>query len=616
MKRTLTLSLGLVLGGMLAVPALAQDNFPDVESNHWAYDALENLRAEGILVGYPDGKFRGSRLATRYELAQAINAAYKKMMSVADGLSEQIKAMEDAMGGGSSDAGLGDSLKALKASVDGMKGWGDDIASMKKLVEEFESELTGLGADVDMMKEKLGSLDARVTKLEGVKLPVSISGDASILVVAGNSRDKRLGLNKEGRTVGANDQAGGAQGGLTKDTNIYHELALNLAGTNDSGPKWNATVVFGNLLGPNGVLADMVNTPAGDYRDQANGDYYIDNFAVKFDSSVGGLGFNAEVGRVKSKVSPLLFERADNTLYFSNARLDDGYYRMDGANITFNFGGADVAVMAGRNAGRNTNNGVNLGSIPLGVDNTLGATVGFNLGTFGRLNAAYLYHQIDDATPANQPNRLNVMGAEFAGEFGGIGVTAGYGKSIMTHNTKNIGLDRLNQAAYATATYGADNWGVTAEYRKIQTNYAAQGAWRRIGTNLAPTNFQAFAGHVWFKASDAMKLHGLFESGETLEAQGGIPSKTDLTNFVIGLDYKLNDTWTANLGYEDVKIKVPGANLKQRWATVGLGYNLGTNALLNFAYEYGAVDQTRVWGNANVGTYRGGQLTSQLTIRF
>jgi hypothetical protein len=63
MKRTLTLSLGLVLGSMLVVPALAQDNFPDVESNHWAFEALENLRAEGILVGYPDGK--PSTLLTR-----------------------------------------------------------------------------------------------------------------------------------------------------------------------------------------------------------------------------------------------------------------------------------------------------------------------------------------------------------------------------------------------------------------------------------------------------------------------------------------------------------------------------------------------------------------------
>ena len=35
--------------------------FPDVPENHWAYDYVEDLAKKGLLVGYPDGEFKGDR---------------------------------------------------------------------------------------------------------------------------------------------------------------------------------------------------------------------------------------------------------------------------------------------------------------------------------------------------------------------------------------------------------------------------------------------------------------------------------------------------------------------------------------------------------------------------
>jgi len=37
----------------------ALQQFPDVPADHWAADAVKNLRSLGILHGYPDGKYRG-----------------------------------------------------------------------------------------------------------------------------------------------------------------------------------------------------------------------------------------------------------------------------------------------------------------------------------------------------------------------------------------------------------------------------------------------------------------------------------------------------------------------------------------------------------------------------
>ena len=44
-----------------------------VPFDHWAYDAVQTLVDEGVIIGYPDGTFRGDRAMTRYEFAMAIS---------------------------------------------------------------------------------------------------------------------------------------------------------------------------------------------------------------------------------------------------------------------------------------------------------------------------------------------------------------------------------------------------------------------------------------------------------------------------------------------------------------------------------------------------------------
>lgn len=50
-------------------------NFPDVPANHWAYNYVKTLADKGLLVGYPDGKFKGNQTMTRYEFAAIIYRA-------------------------------------------------------------------------------------------------------------------------------------------------------------------------------------------------------------------------------------------------------------------------------------------------------------------------------------------------------------------------------------------------------------------------------------------------------------------------------------------------------------------------------------------------------------
>ncbi|WP_437127846.1 S-layer homology domain-containing protein, partial [Pyramidobacter piscolens] len=92
----------------VAAPAFAANPFSDVPMNHWAYDAVEQLSAKGILEGYPNGTFKGNRAMTRYEIATMV-----ARMMAAGGLS------------------------------------GEDLEKLKALVVEFQPELEALGVKVD-----------------------------------------------------------------------------------------------------------------------------------------------------------------------------------------------------------------------------------------------------------------------------------------------------------------------------------------------------------------------------------------------------------------------------------------------------------------------------------
>lgn len=56
--------------------------FPDVASNHWAYEAVSDLSRRGLVEGYPDGTFGGDRLLTRYEFAQIVYRALQNGVQV------------------------------------------------------------------------------------------------------------------------------------------------------------------------------------------------------------------------------------------------------------------------------------------------------------------------------------------------------------------------------------------------------------------------------------------------------------------------------------------------------------------------------------------------------
>merc|ERR1712205_138529 len=139
--------------------------FSDVYPTDWAYQALSNLVEQyGCVAGYPNGTFRGNRAMTRYEAAALLNAGLDRITEVTD--------------------------------------------ELRRLLEEFETELAILRGRVDGLEARVGELEATqfstTTKLKGVTNWVfgaaKYNGDGSKAQAAANgatSFSYNLALNLE-----------------------------------------------------------------------------------------------------------------------------------------------------------------------------------------------------------------------------------------------------------------------------------------------------------------------------------------------------------------------------------------------------------------------------------
>ena len=86
MKKTMVAALAAAMTiGAASTTFAAANPFSDVPRDHWAYDAVTQLAADGIVEGYGDGTYRGDRNITRFEMAQmTAKAMAKGDMSASD----------------------------------------------------------------------------------------------------------------------------------------------------------------------------------------------------------------------------------------------------------------------------------------------------------------------------------------------------------------------------------------------------------------------------------------------------------------------------------------------------------------------------------------------------
>lgn len=624
MKSTLKYALGAALGMVAVVPAMAQDNFPDVPENHWVYENLGELKREGLLVGYPDGLYRGARPASRYELAAAIHAVWKRLKGITDGLDARVKALEEQIGGADNGdmKGLRDQLAAMQADLNRMKSWGDDLDGLKKMMEEFRAELKQMGVDVDQVKKDIADLQDRVKALEARKPAVDIHGDATLLVLNGHGDDNNFGVTPGFRLTGVRrgQRAGQPGGSMVQDFTVLHEAAFQFKSTNDEGPKWQATLVTGNLFGA-GALGDQTQDQYLAGFSEPSQDVYFQDFFVDIDTSVMGVGFQAIVGRQGYQISPYMLKRVDDTTFFKNDRWDNGDWMFDGALLKFKFGGVNLHTWAGRNSARNSVNGVPIqqmfnpqtGAV---IDQSLGVRLNIPITDMGSVDLAYMW--LDSNFVGANGDRVNVFGGDLNLKFADkIKFNGGYVKTPFTQGTSSR-LDQDNAAWHGSLAYEGANFGVGAGYRRVEQNFGAPGWWGRIGSFWNPVNIEGFNANAYFNVSPEFTLWGKAEFAREVNDLVNLGSKDKLNTFTIGLKYAMKNGWNFMASYEDANFEAPGADAQERWYTFGFGYDLSKQA--NFRITYQASDVKNATNSGYTGLpaarYRGGLLSTQFTFKF
>ena len=167
------LALAAVAALTAGVSAYAANPFSDVTADDWAYQAVSDLSAQGVVEGYPDGTFKGERNMTRYELAQIV---------------ARLMAKEDQLNA-------------------------EQQATLDKLVGEYADELANLGVRVSNLEKKVGN--------------ISWAGDAKMMYTNNAKKDGadtykgRIRLNVKGQV----NDATYVQGRIV--TNMYFKDADN-----------------------------------------------------------------------------------------------------------------------------------------------------------------------------------------------------------------------------------------------------------------------------------------------------------------------------------------------------------------------------------------------------
>jgi S-layer homology domain len=162
-RRASFLAFGFACVALAARPAsVPATPLADVPANHWAYQAIQTLAADGLIDGYPDGSFKGDRPLTRYEMAAIVARVIAKLEA----------------------AGAGSASKT-------------DLDKLQKLIDALKDELDALGVRVTTLEDAVASLDRRTKVAQAIAVhgTVLAEGTSSAFVtiprnVAGGGIDQ------------------------------------------------------------------------------------------------------------------------------------------------------------------------------------------------------------------------------------------------------------------------------------------------------------------------------------------------------------------------------------------------------------------------------------------
>jgi len=649
---------------MAAAPVLAQDGpFKDVPNDHWAYQAIDKLSQLKIIIGDPDGLYKGKRTLTRYEMAvmlarllDILDQRYVKgpiQFPTVDtsgfATKSELNSVKGMIGQGGGGGGEAPDLSgfATKGDIAGFAKK-SDIDLIRKMVAEFQTELTTLGVDVDAVKKRLKSLEDRVAVLEDQwKKRLKISGGFNTYV-RGNSRDTGTSFrDKDGSVV-----TFGKAGGILTDTNAMHDLDLNLKANPNDAVTFEANLTVGNYLTYLGGGAGARTNP--------NKDQSTTLWSAHLSTAVGlpVLGnTGVTVGRIPTAFGAYTFQVPDQDSYFTNQKTDAGTLPTDGLKASFKVVGAGVTVQAGQvnpvsygPASMNLAPVLRAGSVGgayaggLTRANTSGVflnnagaqavtqfsaiNANFNISRFN-FNTSYLSfgsNAVSAAAGAANYDQVDVFGADASTRIIGLTVVGHYAKSDTRGNagagtTRRNKITTNNDATDISAQLGRGNFNLAGGYRTVGASFSAPGAWARVGSFQNPTDITGAYGKVSYTLSKRIELMASTQNYKgTGKLVGGLAKTDKIDNLSYGV--KLNVTGPSSLVVttESTDYTRTGSTAKPRELFTSVGYNFDFNPATSFRLLYQVADYNgktnAAFNGLSENRQKGSVVAGQFSVKF
>ncbi len=222
---TAALAGGLVALGAAAValPAHAQAApFLDTPTNHWAYEAVQNLAKKGIIIGYPDGTYGGRRPMTRYEFAVAIDRLLRTL--------NDMNSQAPPPGTPAPQTLTQDELNQIQALIDKFR---PELDTIQTNLKQAQDDIDALRADVLDAKALANKAQATADNSYGVGADrkFQISGYVQARYQAVSAGQGSLNRFPQGIAGGAGAYNGNYLAGNSPSTFDVRRARLKFTGT-------------------------------------------------------------------------------------------------------------------------------------------------------------------------------------------------------------------------------------------------------------------------------------------------------------------------------------------------------------------------------------------------
>lgn len=279
---TAALSFG-VAAAQTAAPASAPQvpALTDVPAGHWAKDAIDKLVGSGIILGYPDGTYRGTQNLTRYEAAVIIARLLEDMKTgtvvPGDMDSETLTALQNAIQELAADlAALGvrvsdleenavsrddfarleerveaialqtgepEALAGLTSQIEELTARADDYDTLRADVDDNASSIAALNDLTVLLNQDILNLQDRVSAVEAAQADLvaradfdTLSGRVGVVETKVTSLDNRVAqLEKYAFSIKPTLSATYFVGRATRDMDIDRLLPGTVLSTGDDG---------------------------------------------------------------------------------------------------------------------------------------------------------------------------------------------------------------------------------------------------------------------------------------------------------------------------------------------------------------------------------------------